>query len=254
MIIDKLQTEAHVWFVIPENIRDNKVITEFFSLLSTEEINKHNRFHFKEDKHQYLVSHAFVRSVLSKYLDKQPGDLKFHNTKNGKPEILLNHSNRLVRFNLSHTKGLTVCIVTMNDDCGIDTEKIDNKTASIDVARLMFSESEFEFIKNLSGSTYLKEFFTRWTLREAYVKALGLGIGYPTNKLLFNIVDDNNIGLLIEETNDAICQYWQFHTMQPTSNHIVSIAIKNQYIVQKRLIFRWLLENNWHNRASALGI
>lgn len=240
MTLDKLQKEAHVWFVIPENIRESKIISEFFSLLSTEEINRHNRFYFSEDRHRYLVSHAFVRRVLSKYLEKHPGDLKFHYTENGKPEILSNQYDQIVRFNLSHTIGLTVCIVTMNDDCGIDTEKIDNKTASIDVARLMFSESEFKFLEYLSGRTYLEEFFTRWTLREAYVKALGHGIDYPTNKLLFNIVDDKNIRVSIDDVNDAVSQYWQFQTMRPTSNHIVSIALKNENKVQKRIICSWL--------------
>ena len=240
MQFNKLQNEAHVWLVSPESIQNSRVITQFFSLLSTEEIKKHNRFHFPEDKHRYLVSHAFVRQVLSKYLNKQPGELEFHYTRNGKPEVLLNQNDQIVRFNLSHTKGLTACIVTINDACGIDTEKIDHKTASIDVARLMFSNSEFKFLKSLSGHSFLAEFFSRWTLREAYVKALGHGIDYPTNKLLFNIKNNQEIEISFQgKTNEAF-QHWQFQIMQPTSEHMVTIAIQSNSKKLKSIICKWL--------------
>lgn len=247
--LNNLQEEAHVWLVVPENITNKSIIAEFFSILSLEEIHKHNRFHFPEDRHRYLVSHAFLRKILSQYLNQQPGDLKFYYSENGKPEVSLSKNDPLIRFNLSHTAGLTACIVTINDDCGIDAEAIVHKTASLDVARLMFSDSEFKFIENLSGRTYLEEFFTRWTLREAYVKALGLGIDYPTNKLLFKIVDDKNISVAIEKANDTICQFWQFRTMQPTSNHTVSIAIKNKNKVQKSIICSWFrkISGSLHN-------
>ena len=240
MLLDKLQKEAHIWFAIPNFIKNSREITRLLSLLSVEEINKHNRFHFAEDRHLYLVSHALVRNVLAKYLEKQPADLKFHYTEHGKPEVWLSKNDPIIRFNLSHTPGLAACIVTINDDCGIDAEAIVNKTASLDVAHLMFSDGEFEHLKSLNGRRYLEEFFTRWTLREAYVKALGQGIDYPTNKLLFNIINDGEIDVSFQGEHGDTCQYWQFQVMRPTPDHIVTTAIKGKNKKQKRIISSWI--------------
>lgn len=240
MLLDKLQKEAHIWFAIPDNTKNSGVIAKLLSLLSVEEINKHNRFHFSEDRHLYLVSHALVRNVLAKYLEKQPADLKFHYTEHGKPEVCLSKSDPILRFNLSHTAGLAACIVTINDDCGIDAEAIVNKTASLDIAHSMFSDSEFEHLKSLSGRSYLEEFFTRWTLREAYVKALGQGVDHLTNKLLFNITNDRDIDVSFQGERGDACQYWQFQVMRPTPNHIVTTAIKSENKKQRRIISSWI--------------
>ena len=240
MLLDKLQKEAHIWLAIPDNIKDSGIIAGFLSLLSTEEINKHNRFHFSEDRHLYLVSHALVRNVLAKYLEKQPADLKFHYSENGKPEVLLNKNDPIIRFNLSHTPGLAACIVTINDDCGIDAETIVNKTASLDIARSMFSDSEFEHLKSLNGRSYLEEFFTRWTLREAYVKALGQGIDYPINKLLFNRTNDRDIDVSFQGERGDACQNWQFQIIRPTPNHIVTTAIKGENKKHRRIVSSWI--------------
>lgn len=246
MLLDKLQKEeAHIWFAIPSKIKNSKVIAKLLSLLSAEEINKHNRFLFSEDRHLYLVSHALVRNVLAKYLEKQPADLIFHYTEHGKPEVWLSKNDPIIRFNLSHTAGLAACIVTMNDDCGIDAEAIVNKTASLDVAHLMFSDSEFEHLKSLTGRSYLEEFFTRWTLREAYVKALGRGVDYPTNKLLFNIKSDRDIEVSCQGKRGDTCQYWQFQIMRPTPNHIVTTAIKGKNKEQRRIIIKDGSVENW---------
>lgn len=240
MLLDKLQKEAHIWFAIPNNIRDSRIIAEFLSWLSAEEITKHDRFHFSEDRHQYLVSHALARNVLSKYLEKRPSDLKFHYKENGKPEVLLSKNDPIIRFNLSHTAGLAACMVTLNDDCGIDAEAIVNKTASLDVAHSMFSDNEFEHLKSLTGRRYLEEFFIRWTLREAYVKALGQGVDYLFNELQFNVINDRDIEVtFLGELGDA-CQYWQFQIIRPTPNHIVTTAIKSQRKKKKHIITSWI--------------
>jgi 4'-phosphopantetheinyl transferase len=240
MLLEKLQREAHIWLTIPDNIKNSGVITQLLSLLSAEEIKKHNRLYFSADRHLYLVSHALVRKVLAKYLEKQPADLKFHYVENGKPEILLSKNDPIIRFNLSHTAGLAACIVTMNDDCGIDAEAIVNKTASLDIAHSMFSDSEFEHLKSLTGRSYLEEFFTRWTLREAYVKALGQGIDYPINQLLFNIKDDSDIDVSFQGKLGDACQFWQFQVMRPTADHIVTTAIKGKNKKQRRIISNWI--------------
>ena len=84
---DTLKNEAHVWFCCPDEITDPGQIAHYQSLLSKEEKKHHKRFLSEIDQHSYLVSHALIRSVLSKYTDLGPAEWQFKKNTHGRPEI-----------------------------------------------------------------------------------------------------------------------------------------------------------------------
>ena len=142
----------------------------------------------------------------------------------GKPDID-NPGLPALRFNLTHTAGLAACIVTLGEDCGIDAEYVREREHAAGVARKMFSPAECADLEACSGAAYLQYFFECWTLREAYVKARGIGIAYPTHKLHFSRDGDKAIAVGFHTDIDDNGEDWYFELFRPTTEHIMAVAI-----------------------------
>ena len=228
-----LSREAHIWLVTPESVHNPAILQHCRDILNEEERNKLDRFVRPEDSHTYLVSHALVRKVLSRYAGIAPSNWRFVTGKHGRPEIVSGNQPRL-RFNLTHTSGLAACIVTLDDDCGIDAEQLRARSNPLGVARRMFSAPELDQLRRHEGRNFLEYFYTCWTLREAYVKARGIGISFPTRQLRFN-VDGENISVEFDSTIDDCEGDWNFRLIRPDTGHIVALALhdtsgKNKHV------------------------
>ena len=237
MLIDSLHQEAHVWFAIPESVQDDGNLQQLTAILSEEELDRYRRFHFPADRHRYLVSHALVRKTLSAYIDIPPEDWCFSHGEHGRPEIS-NPNAAALRFNLTHTAGLVGCVVTLDNDCGIDAELISDRHNPAGIAERMFSTDESVELKQLKDAAQLDYFFTRWTLREAYVKARGIGISFPTRKLQFRVDDKAGVRVKFEADLQEDERDWRFYLLRPTPEHVAAIAVRTGDLPEKKLLVR----------------
>lgn len=91
---------------------------------------------------------------------------KIYYNKYGKPYI------KGIYFNISHTNNLSACVISDNE-VGIDIEQI---TYNEKVARKILTKNELD---NLYLCSNKAEMFTiYWTMKESYVKLLGIGLEY----------------------------------------------------------------------------
>ncbi len=228
-----LHDEAHVWLIEPESVIDATTLQRCHDMLDAHEREKLGRFLRDSDRHHYLVSHALVRSVLSRYADTAPRDWRFSHGPHGRPEVISEQCPDL-RFNLTHTAGLAACIVTLDDSCGIDAEQLHERGNPLGVAQRMFSETEVEQLKQREGRDFLEFFYARWTLREAYVKALGIGISFPTREMYFDVAGEKvtvKFNTTIDDSNDD----WQFRLIRHNSTHIIALALHDSAGADKRI-------------------
>ncbi|HEC12596.1 MAG TPA: 4'-phosphopantetheinyl transferase superfamily protein, partial [Acidiferrobacteraceae bacterium] len=224
MLQNQLQQEIHVWFARPNHASNPARLDQYRDILSAQETTRYRRFHFSTDSHHYLIAHALLRHALSKYTDIAPTDWTFSYGKHGRPEIS-NPNVPALRFNLTHTAGLVGCVVTLDNNCGIDAEAISDRHNPAGVAKRMFSVNECLEMQQLKGAAQLDYFFTRWTLREAYVKARGIGISFPTSKLQFRVDDEARVEVMFETGLHENEHDWCFHLLRPTPEHIAAIAV-----------------------------
>ncbi len=220
---DILSSEAHVWLISPESISDPAILQYCHDILDSDERRKVDRFFQPRDSHSYLVSHAMVRCVLSRYAAVAPSDWCFRHGEHGRPEVACDHQTPL-RFNLTHTHGLAACVVTHDDPCGIDAEQLYARNNPLGVAERMFSATEVKQLQQYEGDAFLNYFYERWTLREAYVKARGIGISFPTRQLCFDVEQDN-IGVTFDDAIDDNEDNWDFRLIRPDTGHIVALAL-----------------------------
>ncbi len=128
----------------------------------------------------------------------------------GKPS-LSEHPN--IHYNLSHAEGIAACMVS-DCECGIDCENV--RDFRPNVMKRAFSEKEREMVESAPESERNLLFFRLWTLKEAYVKALGIGISYPMDTAEFSFEGENII------THIKDCRFRQ-HILKD-GRYVVSIC------------------------------
>ncbi len=182
------KNEIHLWQVNPDKITQPELLNKYKNLLSDDETKKQQRYKFSHDRHDALITRAFVRDLLSCYAEVAPNDWRFDKGEKDKPEIV--NPPLPLRFNLSHTKGLIICAVTLEDDIGCDVENTTRSNDVLSIANRFFSPSETKELFSLPNDQQRHRFFDYWTLKESYIKAWGLGLAIPLKDFSFDIIDE----------------------------------------------------------------
>jgi len=219
---------AFVWFTDVHSVSDLRLLARYESLLSADERQRHQAFHFDRDRHLYLVAHALLRTSLSRYADARPDTWTFSSQAFGRPEIADHEPpGERIRFNLSHTSGLAACVIARDVDVGIDVECLDRQVDSESIAPRYFAHHEVRQLAGLSGVERETRFIEFWTLKEAYVKARGNGLSMPLDRFHFqrDSAHEWRIGFADAEGDP---EEWQFACLQPTARHVMSIAIHHR--------------------------
>jgi len=196
-------------------------------LLDAIEQKRVDHFKFVRDKNHFVVSHAILRILLSKYLSCAPDEITFEYNDHGKP--FLNHA---LQFNLSHSKDYAVVAITLNDPIGVDIEyqqPVDRMDA---IVHRFFSAKEIEAYCALPDDQKVSGFYNAWTRKEAFVKAIGKGIFYALNHF------DVTLGPLakILSIKDQEASEWQLRAFDTVPNYAAAVAWKGG---EKRMSVGW---------------
>lgn len=232
MLIKLPNNEVHLWYIWSDTIVDPAVLARFEGILSPDERERWQRFAFPEGRHQYLVSHGFLREVLSRYLDVSPADWSFCPDRYGRPDLILQRSRRPLCFNLTHTRGLSACVVAWDREIGVDAEEIERngREVSADLIRRCLSPSEFECLASIDPTRQRSAFFDYWTLKEAYLKARGVGLSLPLEAITFHWPGSPpHAGPAAVRFSEAIPddgQKWQFERLEPSERHRIAVAMR----------------------------
>jgi len=166
--------EVHVWQV--DLIAWEKEVESLIELLDAEERERAARFKFPAPRNQFVISRALLRQALGRYRRIDARAIRFRTTANGKPELAENCD---LRFNLSHTAGVTVFAVARHRQVGVDVERIRQDTDAIELAERFFSRPEVQWLRSQPAEQLIPTFFSCWTAKEAYIKAQGEGLSLP---------------------------------------------------------------------------
>lgn len=137
--------------------------------LSAEERERCQRYATAEMRHQALLTRLSVRRVLSRYQGVAPSRWVFGASELGRPHIDTPLTD--LDFNLSHSRDWIVMAVSRNHTLGVDVEKRDRQRDILPVARRMFSPAEVAWLESLAADMRQHEFYSLWSLREAWLKA-----------------------------------------------------------------------------------
>lgn len=147
-------------------------------LLNPEEKTRAQRFYFERHRRRFATARTCVREILGTYLKQLPQEIAFTYEKHGKP-ALINNGN--IHFNVSHTGDLGILAVSTHP-VGVDMEQYSGRPYA-GIAKQLFSEQEQSTLKMMPQATQAAFFFRIWALKEAFIKANGLGLSYPLQQI-----------------------------------------------------------------------
>ena len=145
------------------------------------------RFRRWEDAHRVLLADLLLRRVLTAETGISNEALLFETDEYGKPR-LLNDCN--IHFNLSHSGAWVVCALDERP-IGVDVEK--NRDISLDVSSLCLTAGEITDMEKKGDSEKLTFFYSLWTLKESYVKAIGKGLSTSLTSFAVRFLPEGGI-------------------------------------------------------------
>ena len=219
-------SEIHVWVCHLDEISEKRLMRTCYPLLNRDEQNRYHRFRFDVDRKRFLTGRALLRTTLSKYTGTPPEQLSFRYNNYGKPEVLERCNDVPLRFSLSRSEGLVVCAVMLENDIGIDIEYTNQPVEAVDIAAHFFSETEKQSLQQLSKASVTREFFRYWTLKESYIKALGVGLSLSLDSFSFDIADLEHIRISFDDKTADIPDSWRFFQRCLAEDYILAISAK----------------------------
>ncbi len=193
------------------------------SLLTETEKHKLNRMKSEKTRHARLIAHLFLKQVLARCTGSSAEAVRFTQNRYGKPELAPGLTEQPVRFNLSHAGDLVVCAVTLAHDIGVDVEHLE-RPVNLSIATRFFSNQESEALVHAEASLKQPLFFRFWTLKEAYAKATGRGLGIGLDQFRF-VLDPSDIRVVFHSPGQDDPEFWQFFQFSPVPGYLAAVAI-----------------------------
>ena len=181
---------VELWCIPAPELLDPALEPAYRNLLSAEEAARWQRYARADDRARFLTTRALLRTVLSERLGLAPADLCFSVDRWGKPHVVRAATAPVVHFNLSHARGMAVLAVCGTAAVGVDVEDERRAVNAEALTLRYFAPEELAALRALPEDMRRLSFLHLWTLKEAYVKALGMGLRIPLDRFAFALRDD----------------------------------------------------------------
>jgi len=206
------QGAVHVWLARTTDRCDPDVLAPDERAASTS-------FHHGIDARRAIVSRWLLRTSLSRYVPVAPSAWRFERAAGGRPEIAEPAGTRL-RFNLSHTRELVACALTLDAAIGVDIEPLARDIDVDELAPSVCSTEEIEGLNAEDPRPRVRRFLELWTLKEAHLKARGVGLaGSP------------------KEATRAPGDWWS-SSVEVDGDHVLALAVERRRAPEHVLFFQ----------------
>jgi 4'-phosphopantetheinyl transferase len=222
--------EVHLWQVDLETAADG--YATWTQILSTDERERADRFHFDRDRQRFTATRAILRTLLAAYLaaDRnavEPGKLVFRYSAKEKPSLDGEHSGG-VEFNLSHSGTMALLAFTRGRALGVDVEQVREQADRDAIARRFFSEYEQKELAALPAAERCAGFFRCWTRKEAYIKATGDGLSLPLHQFDVSLVAGDENALLATHPDAGEAARWSMREVPAREGYAAALCVHGQ--------------------------
>ena len=215
--------EIHIWRA---SLGENSLcLQELVKTLSSDELDRANRFHFEADRNRFIIGRGILRNLLGYYLDLEPHQLQFCYGSHGKPAL---KTSDLLHFNLSHSQDLALYAFTRDRQIGIDLEYIRHIPGLDQIVTQFFSARERATFLALPSIQQLAAFFHGWTCKEAILKALGDGLALPLNQVDVSLLPDRPARLFSINGDRSAAERWLLQSFIPAPDYVASVAVEGR--------------------------
>lgn len=153
-----------------------------FGSLNSDERARCRKFLFPGPKRRFALCRAALRRILCQRVACANDQLSFEQNEHGKPYAVVNRRGVPIRFNVSHSGRHGLLAVAPSGRLGIDIEERTNNRHIDLLSETVFGPNERAELETVTGQRKIAMFFSLWTVKEALVKALGVGMSLDTSE------------------------------------------------------------------------
>lgn len=186
------------------------------ALLDEAERARAARYLPENSRRQFTAARGQMRQVLGALLHRSPQDLRVTTGAYGKPAL----AGDALRFNLSHSGGLALLAVTLNQDAGVDIEAATRKVDFEKLAPRFFAPAEAAALAALPSEQQPAAFFKIWTRKEAYIKACGVGLALPLHSFTVSLDDPPSLSV----------PGWSIRALDPGPTYTGALVVAGQIL------------------------
>jgi 4'-phosphopantetheinyl transferase len=228
--------EVHVWRIpLDSPPSETQVLSE---LLSGDEKDRAARFVFPQHRDRFIVGRARLRSLLGRYLGKNPASLCFRYGVAGKPEL----AKPELHFNMSHSDGIALVALGGPGRLGIDVERIRPRTNPA-LFRNVFAPAEHAALDALPVELRERAFFACWTRKEAYIKGRGDGLSFGLDRFEVSVSPHSPAKLLRVQDDPEEVSRWELHSLPIAPDYAAALAVEGHG--WKLHSFEWTAAAQW---------
>jgi 4'-phosphopantetheinyl transferase len=160
-----------------------------------------------------------LTQIIAAHLGVDPAAVQVSRDANGKPYVLGGPP-----FSLSHSGEIALIAIGESAPVGVDVEQI---KADRPVGRLIqrfFSPYERKALESLSEEELVESFYWCWTAKEAYLKALGIGL--RRSLASFDVsVDLTVLPVLLSDRQTGISYPWTLCRLAVPDGYAAVLAV-----------------------------
>lgn len=215
--------EVHVW-TIP---LDRSRVAELQDCLSAEEKTRAERLRVTEIRERFIVCRASVRQILGDYAGLSANEVPLDTTATGKP-IWTTGNDPSLSFSIAHCGDLALLAVSSGVAVGIDLELVDNRLRPHALAAQMLSAREMAIFARLESDQQAAAILRAWTRKEAFLKAVGCGLGRPAAEVEVTFLDDEPPRVLATGELNEHPQDWALASWQLAVGGFAAVAARQE--------------------------
>lgn len=182
-------------------------------LLDDRELARAKRIVIPEASAQFAYARAFLRTALAQALGVKPQAIRLGTGPHGKPFLAGSHWMSGLLFNLSHCPGLTVLAASHDILVGVDSEQPARDIDRYRFAKRFFHPLEKDYLAALPDQEHRQAFFRIWTQKEAWLKAIGVGLDLPLSSFAVTGASGDEAGMAAWDQDPAIHKKWRLHSL-----------------------------------------
>jgi 4'-phosphopantetheinyl transferase len=213
---------VHIWCLsleLPE-----PAIASLRTILSPAEETRAARYRFDKHRRKFIACRGQVRRILASYLNADESQIRFNYGPKGKPSLASPWSDSEIQFNVSDSNELALCALCLNRDLGVDIESTSRPTDFDGLAERFFAAREVDVLRSLPDDQRIEAFFNCWTRKEAVLKAVGIGLGMPLNRVEVTLAPQDPARVLVFADDAAHSSPWWLESLDPATGYVGAIA------------------------------
>lgn len=220
-----LDTDEIIIYTIylPDFIELKSDLSQF---LTSKELKKAQRFFKEIDRSRFIIYRSILKFVLAAHTKLNVKNIYLDYQFNKKPYLA---SHPWLFFNLSHSEDFAAIAVSRKN-VGLDIEYMSKDFNFTSLLPDVFDDNQVLQIQNAADKKHA--FYTSWTRKEAFVKALGKGIDEDF-KQIPSLDGQHKIDFsLIKNSKN-----WQVNSFNLADSYLGAVAFENLSAISRNLVF-----------------